>query len=224
MEIMKKMLLVLASVACLLSCRSVKTEGVIATHHYGRDADTLATVSHVERQDSTNYYHGVIDSLSRELKNVRQMYRNLYFRDSISRNQYRTDSIHVKDSTWMQINPDGSVSHYNYREKNTYSYQQLESFRQQIVMESKATIDSLIERNTYLQAQYDSIYKFKSLEDSLSLYKAKLDSISDAVSEKEKTTVEKFSFWSRVKLVTATIVFCVIVIVIVIIYLRFFRR
>lgn len=221
---MKKVLFIMASVACLLSCRSVKNEGAIAKHHYGRDADTLLTVSLVERHDSTNYYHGVIDSLSSELKNVRQMYRNLYVIDSISANQYRTDSEHVKDTTWMQVNADGSVTYHHYREKNTYSYQQLESFRQQIVKESKATIDSLIERNTYLQAQYDSIYKFKSLEDSLSIYKAKLDSISDAVSEKEKTTVEKFSFWSRVKLVFGTVVCCVIVFVIVLIYLRFFKR
>lgn len=214
----------MAVMACMLSCRSVKSEGSIETHHYSNGTDTLATESHAERRDSSVYYHGVIDSLSRELKNVRQMYRNLYVRDSIIQNQYRADSVHVKDSTWMQINADGSVSHYSYREKNTYSYQQLDRYRQQIVMESKATIDSLIERNTYLQAQYDSICRFKSLADSLSVYKAKLDSISDAVSEKEKTTVEKFSFWSRVKLVTGTIVFCVIVIVIVIIYLRFFRR
>lgn len=214
----------MAAVACLLSCRSVKNESTLAVRHYSKDADTLATVSNVERQDSTNYYHGVIDSLSRELKNVRQMNRNLYVQDSINENRYRADSVNVKDSTWMQINADGSVSHYNYREKNTYSFLQLERYQQQIVKESKATIDSLIERNTYLQARYDSIYKFKSLADSLYIYKAKLDSISDAVSDKEKTTVEKYSFWSRVKLVTGTIVFCVIVIVIVIIYLRFFRR
>ena len=221
---MKKLLFILVSVVCLLSCRSVKNESTLATHHYSSGADTLAAVSLAERHDSTNYYHGVIDSLATELRNVRQMYRNLYVQDSINENLYKAEKESIKDTTWMELNPDGSVTYHHYREKNVTSHQQLERYRQQIVKESKATIDSLIERNTYLQAQYDSIYKFKSLEDSLSIYKAKLDSISDAVSEKERTTVEKFSFWSRVKLVTGTIVLCVIVVVIVIIYLRFFRR
>ena len=221
---MKKLLFIMAAVACLLSCRSVKNEGFIHEHHASIDADTLASVTNSERVDSTNYYHGVIDSLSSELRNVRQMFRDLYVRDSINTNQYRADSVNVKDTTWMQINADGSVTYHNYREKNTYSYQQLERYRQQIVRESQATIDSLIERNTYLQAQYDSIYKFKSLADSASMYKAKLDSISDSVSAKEKTTIKKNSLWDSIKLVAGTMVFCVIVFAVILVYLRFFRR
>ena len=221
---MKKVLFIIAAVSCLLSCRSVKNEGIIATHHYGMDADTLSIVSKSAKVDSTNYYHRVIDSLSRELKNVRQMYHNLYVRDSVSANQYHTDSEHVKDTTWMQVNADGSITYHHYREKQAYSYQQFESYRQQIVKDSKETIDSLIERNTYLQVQYDSISRFKSLADSLTIYKAKLNSISDALSEKEKKTVEKFSFWSRVKTVTGTIIFCTVAFIIVLVYFRFFRK
>lgn len=218
------MLLVLASVACLLSCRSVKNESTIATHHYSLDADTIETVSLTETRDSTGHYRRMVDSLSVELRRFKSLYRELYVNDSISTDQYRTDSEHVKDTTWMQVNADGSITYHHYREKNTYSYQQLERYRQQIVRESQATIDSLIGQNTYLQAQYDSIYRFKHIADSLSIYKAKFDSISNAVSEKEKTTVEKFGFWSRVKVVAGTIVACAIVVAIVFIYLRFFRR
>lgn len=214
----------MAAVACLLSCRSVKNESTLAVRHYSKDADTLAAVSYEERHDSTNYYHGVIDSLAQELRDVRQMYRNIYVQDSINENRYRSDSVNVKDTTWMQINADGSVTYHNYREKNTYSYQQLESFRQQIVKESKATIDSLIERNTYLQAQYDSIYKFKSLEDSLSIYKAKLDSISDAVSEKEKVTIVKNGFGDKMRAVFVLAGFLLTVLAAIYIYIRFFRR
>lgn len=221
---MKKVLFVLAAVACLLSCRSVKNESTIATHHYSRDADTLSTAIHTERRDSSGHYRRMVDSLSVELRRFMSLYRDLYVKDSISTDQYRTDSEHVKDTTWMQVNADGSITYHHYREKNTSSHQQLERYRQQIVRESKATIDSLIERNTNLQAQYDSIYKFKSLADSASIYKAKFDSISNAISEKEKATVEKSGFWSRVKMVAGTIVFCVIVIAIVFLYLRFFRR
>ena len=221
---MKKLLLFLALAACLLSCRSVKNEGSIAAHHYGVGADTLAALSYAERTDSSSYFRGVIDSLSSELKNVRLMYRNLYVRDSMSTNQYRADREHVKDTTWMERNADGSITFHHYRETNTYSFQQFESYRKQIAKESKATIDSLIERNTYLQAQYDSVSRYKLISDSLSIYKAKFDSISSVVSEKEKTVVEKFDFWSRVKLVSVTIVICAIVAVIVFVYLRFFRR
>lgn len=214
----------MVAVACLLSCRSVKNEGSVDMHHYSNGADTIAAVSQSERIDSTSYYHGVIDSLSRELLNVRQKYRDLYVRDSIITNLYRADSVSVRDSTWMQFNADGSVTYHHDREKHTYSYQQLESYRQQIVRESQATIDSLTERNTYLQAQYDSIYRLKSLADSLSIYRSRLDSISDIVREKEKTTIRKNSFWDSVKLVTGTLVFCVIVFAVLFVYLRFFRR
>lgn len=221
---MKKLLFIMAAVACLLSCRSVKNESTLTVRHYSKDADTLAAVSYEERHDSTNYYHGVIDSLAQELRNVRQMYRNIYVQDSINENRYRADSVNVKDSTWMQINADGSVSHYNYREKNTYSFLQLERYRQQIVKESKATIDSLVERNTYLQARYDSISKFRSLADSVSIYKAKVDSLMEDSRSKEKTIVEKLSLWSLIKVIGGTLFFCAIFFAAGFIYLRCFRR
>lgn len=221
---MKKLLFILVSVVCLLSCRSVKNESTLATHHYSSGADTLAAVSLSERRDSTNYYHGVIDSLATELRNVRQMYRNLYVQDSINENLYKAEKESIKDTTWMELNPDGSVTYHHYREKNVTSHQQLERYRQQIVKESKATIDSLIKENAHLQAQYDSVHRFKSIADSLSIYKAKLDSISDSVNENEKEVVEKFSFLRWVKTVGGTIIFCVIVVIIILVYLKFFRR
>lgn len=220
---MKKLISIMVSVACLLSCRSVKNESTLATHHFSNGADTLAAVSLAERHDSTNYYHGVIDSLDQELRDVRQMYRNIYVHDSINENRYRADSVNVKDSTWMQINADGSVTYHNYREKNTYSFLQLERYRQQIVKECQATIDSLIERNTYLQARYDSISKFRSLADSVSIYKAKVDSLMEDSRSKEKTIVEKLSLLSRIKVIGSTLFFCAIFFAAGIIYLRCLR-
>lgn len=116
------------------------------------------------------------------------------------------------------------MSHYNYREKNTYSFLQLERYRQQIVKESKATIDSLVERNTYLQARYDSISKFRSLADSVSIYKAKVDSLMEDSRSKEKTIVEKLSLWSLIKVIGGTLFFCAIFFAAGFIYLRCFRR
>jgi len=221
---MKKVLFVLAVAACVLSCRSVNNVGNVERHHYSRDADTLATVYHSERRDSSGHYHRMVDSLSVELQSVRQKYRDLYVKDSINESRYRSDSVHVKDSSWMKMNDDGTFTYYNYREKNTYSYQQLERYRQQIVRESQHTIDSLIERNTYLQAQYDSIYRFKSLADSASIYRAKADSLSDYVSEIEKTTIYKNSIWDKLKVAGITAAFLIILFAIVVIYLKFFRR
>ena len=193
---MKKLLFIMAAVVCLLSCRSVKNEGFIHGHHASIDADSLAAVSHSERKDSTNYYHGVIDSLSSELRNVKKMFRDLYVRDSVNTNQYRADNVNVKDTTWMQINADGSVTYHHYMEKNSYSYQQLERYRHQIVKDSKATIDSLIERNEYLQTRYVSISQYQSLADSVTRYRARLDSVSNIVNEREKTTIKKNSLWA----------------------------
>ena len=214
----------MAVTASLLSCRSVKNESALAVHHFSKEADSLAVLSRTERHDSTIYYHGVIDSLADELRNVSQMYRNLYVRDSIKENLYRADKESVKDTTWMTANPDGSVTYHHYREKIVTSHQQLERYRQQILKESHATIDSLIDRNTHLQAKYDSINKILSLADSVSVYKAKMDSISDAATSREKTVVEKFSLWSRIKVIGGTLLLCAIVFVVAYIYLRFFRR
>ena len=221
---MKKVLFVLAVAACVLSCRSVKNVGNAERHHYSRDADTLVTVSNTERRDSSGHYRRMVDSLSVELQSVRRKYRDLYVKDSISTNQYRTDSEHVKDTTWMQINADGSITYHHYREKNTYSHQQLERYRQQIVKESRHTIDSLIERNTYLQAQYDSIYKFKSLADNASIYRARADSLSDHIREMERTTIYKNSIWDKLKVAGITVAFLIILFAVILVYMKFFRR
>ena len=206
--------------ACMLSCRSVKSVGSTERHHYSNGADTLAAVSFSERADSSSYFRSKIDSLSRELHYYRQMYRELYVKDSVNTNQYRTDSVSVKDTTWMQHNPDGSVTYHNYREKNTYSYQQLERYRQQIVKESRATIDSLIERNMCLQARYDSLLQAYIRVDSLLQYEARKESISDAVSEKQKETTYKINIWGHIKTAIATVIFMLVVWVVVKIYKR----
>lgn len=209
---MKKYLFVVLSVACImLSCRSVKNEGLIETHHYSNVADSVETADKSATFDSTKVFRGMIDSLYVELRQARQMYRDLYVRDSVNESRYRSDSVHVRDSSWMEINDDGSVSHYKYRETNTYSYQQMERYRQQIVKESQATIDSLIKTNTHLQARCDSLIHFRSLADSLSIYKAKIDSLSDLVVNKEKTTIKKNSLWDSIKYVAAGIIVCLFV-------------
>lgn len=214
----------MAMVAGLLSCRSVKNESTIAVHHFSKEADSLAVLSQAERHDSTIYYHGVIDSLAKELRNVSQMYRSLYVQDSINENLYMAEKESVKDTTWMEVNPDGSVTYHHYREKIVTSHQQLERYRQQILKENHATIDSLIDKNTHLQAKYDSINKILSLADSVSIYKAKMDSVSDAATFREKAVVEKFSLWSRMKVIGGTLLFCAIVFFVAYIYLRYFRR
>lgn len=221
---MKRVLFVLAVIACMLSCRSVKSVGSTERHHYSNGADTLVAVSILERADSSSYFRSKIDSLSRELHYYRQMYRELYVKDSVNTNQYRTDSVSVKDTTWMQHNPDGSVTYHNYREKNTYSYQQLERYRQQIVKESRATIDSLIERNMCLQTRYDSLMQAYIMVDSLLQYEAKKDSISDAVNESQKDTIYKNDIFSQIRAAVATAIFLLVLWSVIYIFCRLRKR
>ena len=221
---MKKLLFILVSVVCLLSCRSVKNESTIATHHYSSGADTLAAVSLSERRDSTNYYHGVIDSLCNQLREVRQKFRDLYVRDSINTFQYRGDSVSVKDTTWMEINADGSITYHHNREKYTYTSLQVEKMRQQIIKESQATVDSLIEKNERQQQIIDSISQYRSYVDSVSLYRSKMDSMANVVTDMQKTIIEKNSLFDKIKLILGSILFCLTAFVGTMLYLRFFRR
>jgi lipopolysaccharide export LptBFGC system permease protein LptF len=221
---MKKVFLFLAVMACMLSCRSVKNEGYIQQHHYSRDADTLALVSVAEKRDSSSYFHGVIDSLSSELRKVRQENRKLYERDSINEVTNKSERVHIKDSAWVQINPDGTFTYYKYREKNTYTYEQFERYRQQVLKESQTIIDSLIEWNTSLQFQYDSIYRENQMLNDLMRYEALHDSIYDSTTEKEKQTIYKNSFWDKVKFSVCAIIFMLIIGFCIYIYFRFFRR
>ena len=210
--------------ACVLSCRSVKNVGSVEQHHYSNGADTLVAVSISERTDSSSYFRSKIDSLSVELARVRDAYHSLYEKDSINEVLHMKDSISVKDTTWLQVNADGSVTYHNYREKNTYSWQQLERYKQQIVRESQATIDSLIERNTLLQERCDSISNYRSLADSASVYKAKADSLSDIIREKEQTTIVKKDIWGDIKASIVMVLILLAGIAFVYVYLRFIRR
>ena len=221
---MKKLLFILAAIACMLSCRSVKNEGLVQTHHYGVNADTLSAVVKAEGIDSTNYYHGVIDSLCNQLREVRQKFRDLYVRDSINTFQYRGDSVSVKDTTWMEINADGSITYHHYREKYTYTSLQVEKMRQQIIKESQATVDSLIEKNERQQQIIDSISQYRSYVDSVSLYRSKMDSMANVVTDMQKTIIEKNSLFDKIKLILGSILFCLTAFVGTMLYLRFFRR
>lgn len=221
---MKKLFLFLVLTACVLSCRTVHNDGYIEHHHTSNGADTLAAVSHVEKKDSSNYFHGVIDSLATELSSIQQKYHDLYVRDSINENTYRKDSVNVKDSAWVHVNPDGTFTYYKYTEKTYYTYQQFERFKQQIVKESAATIDSLIEKNEHLQAKYDSLSVYQSLIDSVSIYKSKIDSLSNVITEKEKVTIIKNSLWDKIRAILVLAGFLVFVLAAVYVYLKFFRR
>lgn len=222
---MKKLLFILAAaVTCLLSCRSVKSEGLMQEHHHHIRADTLASIFKSERVDSTCYYHAVIDSLCSKLREVRQMFRNLYVKDSIARLQYRDDREHVKDTTWIERNPDGSITYHNYREKYIYSYQQVESVRNQVTKESQTTIDSLIERNERQRAIIDSMSRYQSYADSVSLYRSRLDSMSSVLIDMQKTVIHKNSLFDRLKMMAVSILLCVAVLAGLFLYLRFVRR
>ena len=220
---MKKLLYLMLPMVCImLSCRSVKSEGYVETHHFSNGEDTMTAVAKSATVDSLKAFRVEIDSLSVELRKARQMYRDLYVKDSVNENRYRSDSVHVRDSSWMEINDDGSVSHYKYRETNTYSYQQLERYSQQIVKESQAIIDSLAETNTRLQARCDSLYRFKFLADSISIYKARIDSLSDVAVDREKTTIRKNSLWDSIKQFVGGILACLLILAIVRAW-RYFR-
>jgi hypothetical protein len=221
---MKKVLFVLALMACMLSCRSVKNFGNVERHHYSRDADTLVAVSKMERADSSSYYRLKADSLSNELYRIKQDYKSLYVRDSINEVLHSKDSVSIKDTTWMQVNQDGSVTYHNYREKNTYSWKQFERHMQQIKKESQAVIDSLIERNECLQTKYDSISRYQSLIDSASVYKARLDSLSNAISEHEQTTIVKNGILDKAKSLLMIAGFLLLVYAAVDFYMRYFKR
>ena len=222
---MKKLLFVLAVVAaCLLSCRSVKNVGLIQEHHHNIRADTIASISKSETVDSTYYYRAVIDSLCSKLREVRQMFHNLYVKDSIARLQYRDDKEKVKDTTWIERNPDGSITYHNYREKYIYSYQQVESVRNHVTRESQATIDSLIERNERQRAIIDSMSRYQSYADSVSMYRSRLDSMSNIVSSMQEKIIYKNSLLDRLKMLSESILLCVAVLAGLFLYLRFVRR
>ena len=222
---MKKLLFILAAVTCLLSCRSVKNECITKTHHNSINADTLAAIAKSATVDSTRYYHGVIDSLCSQLRDVRQKYRELYVKDSINTYQYRADSVSVRDTTWMEVNNDGSVTYHNYREKNTFSYQQVESIKQHIINENRASVDSLIEINQRQQVVIDSISQYRSYVDSVAIYRSKLDSMSNVVNDMQKTIIEQYSLWDRIKTILGSIFFFIApVFAGVVLYLRYRRK
>ena len=208
----------------LLSCRSVKTAGSVATYHYSNGTDTLATISISERVDSSSYFHGLIDSLSSELVNIQKAFRDIYAKDSVNEVQRSKDRESIKDSTWMQINPDGSVTYHHYREKIVHSLQLLDRYKQQKVKESMATTDSIIDRNKHLQAQCDSMSVFRGLIDSVSVYKAKADSLSRIINEYEKETVVMNGVWDKIKASIMTAAFLIFMLVLLYVYIRFFHR
>ena len=220
---MKKLLFILASVVCLLSCRSVYNEGHTERHHYSREADTLVAVSIMEKNDSSRYFHSMIDSLSRELYSIRQAYHNMYVRDSINEMRHAKESESVKDTTWMTLNPDGTITYHHYREKNTYSMEQIERYRQQVRRDSLALTDSLIVTNARLQAMRDSIIIYQSLIDSVTIYKSKCDSLSEALIEQESKTVIKEDIWGKIKVALVVAAFLIVVFVVLIIYMKVFR-
>lgn len=210
-------------IACMLSCRSVNNEGYVERHHYSRDADTLAAISSTERTDSMGYYRWRVDSLSRELYRINQAYHKLHVRDSINEVISMKDSVSVKDTTWMQVNPDGSITYHHDREKETYIWQQLERYRQQIVKESQATIDSLVEKNECLRAMYDSISRYQSLIDSAMVYRSKADSLSNVLRQQERIEIIKKDITGKIMAALATAVILVIIFIGVIIYMKIFR-
>jgi len=218
---MKKFLFILALAASLLSCRSVQTDGNIATHHYTKDADTIVAISKMETADSSSYFHGLIDSLSSELINIQKAFHDIYEKDSIFEMQHVKDSESVKDTTWIEVNPDGTITYHHYRERNVTSHLQTERYKQQVTKESQAVIDSLIERNEHLRTQVDSMSKYLCLVDSVSAYKAKTDSLSSIIESHEKVTVTKNGFWDKFKtaLITASVI--ILLFFILFLYIKF---
>ena len=130
----------------------------------------------------------------------------------------------MKDTTWIEVNPDGTITYHHYREKNVTSHLQTERYKQQIKNESQAVIDSLIERNECLQTKYDSISRYQSLIDSASVYKARLDSLSTAISEHEQTTIVKNGIWDQAKSLLMIAGFLLLVYAAVDFYMRYFKR
>ena len=221
---MKKLLFILALAVSVLSCRSVKTEGSVATHHYSNEADTMAVVSISEREDSSSYFHGLIDSLSSELVNIQKQFHDIYMKDSIFEAQHVKDSESVKDTTWIVVNPDGTITYHHYRERNVTSHVQTDRFKQQIMKESQAVIDSLIDKNEHLRTQVDSMSQYVCLVDSVSQYRAKIDSLSSIIEEHEHVTVVKNSVWDKIRASIITAVFLLLTLAGLYCYLRFFRR
>ena len=221
---MKKLLFILALAVSVLSCRSVKTEGSMATHHYSNEADTLATISIAEKVDSSSYFHGLIDSLSSELVNIQKQFHDIYLKDSIFEAQHVKDRESVKDTTWIVVNPDGTITYHHYRERNVTSHVQTDRFKQQIMKESQAVIDSLIDKNEHLRTQVDSMSQYVCLVDSVSQYRAKIDSLSSIIEEHEHVTVVKNSVWDKIRASIITAVFLLLTLAGLYCYLRFFRR
>lgn len=179
------------------SCRSVKesTTSSIERHHVSKEADTLAVIAKSEALDSTSYYHNLVDSLIKELYMIKERYRELYLKDSTFVNQYRVDSISVRDSSWSVTNADGSTTHYKNTQKEKYTYQQLDKYKESILKDRQREIDSLINDSRMIRAQCDSLRNVCFRYDSLLRYSVVQDSTIIGLSENTATTTEKNKTW-----------------------------
>ena len=196
------MLAALTMMATMVSCRSVKESSVMNEKHQrvSVEADTMTAKSVAEKTDSMWHYRLLADSLINELAKSHERYNELLAKDSVSENMYRADSVYVKDSVWSVVGADGQVTNYRYTEKNKYSYQQFEKYKESIVKESQRTIDSLVSENTHLHAACDSLEGYKQIIDSLCFYNSHISELGDTASfSNEVTKVEGRTWWEKVK-------------------------
>lgn len=206
------MTILLAALACMLSCKSSESVSSAAHKHESVKSDTLASIVYSEHEDSTFYYHGVIDSLKRDLERTRKEFRELQTKDSTMQNSIKKDSVHVRDSVWTSVGSDGSVTHHKYTEKNTFSFQALETYRKQIMKESNFTIDSLRESNMMYKEMVDSLVTLGMQLDSLSFYRNFHDSIfRSSQSDIQKTIVKGLTWWDKFQKHVGCIAFLIII-------------
>lgn len=179
------------------SCRSVKESTISTTerHHVSKEADTLAHIVKADAIDSTGYYHNLVDSLIKELHTIKERYRELYVKDSTFVNQYRVDSISVRDSSWSVTNADGSTTHYKNTQKEKYTYQQLDKYKESILKDRQREIDSLINESNSIRQRYDSIYNAYIVYDRLFHYSVVQDSTTNETSQNDATTIVKDKTW-----------------------------
>lgn len=179
------------------SCRSVKESTISTTerHHVSKEADTLAIIAKSDAVDSTSYYHNLVDSLISELLTFKQRYHDLYVKDSIFVNQYRVDSVSVRDSSWSVTNADGSTTHYKDTKEYRYTYQQLEKHKESIVKEKQHEIDSLISTANRYKMTIDSLQSVISEYDELFYYTMEKDSTSNVISQNRDTTIVNDKTW-----------------------------
>lgn len=191
------MLLIVVMAFTASSCRSVKesTTSTTERHHVSKEADTLAHIVKADALDSMRYYHNLVDSLSRELYTFKERYRELYVKDSMYVNQYRVDSISVRDSSWSVINADGSTTHYKNTKEERYTLMQLDKYKESILKDRQREIDSLINDSKRLRERYDSIYNAYLRYDSLFHYSVVQDSTINDTSQNSATTIVKDKTW-----------------------------